>query len=115
VRLTLDKSAYAPGDAVMVTIENGLSVQIEVTDHQSYCTYVVLEQQQAGSWQPIGACRLMTATRLVELDPGSVTPQKLTIPTGSNAAGTYRVLLRFGATGGNAQGGVAYSPTFTVG
>ncbi len=113
VRVVLDKTAYAPGDPVTVTIENGLSVQIEVTDHHTNCTFVELEQQQSGTWQLIGACKLMTATRLVELPAGSITPQKIGIPTGPNAPGTYRVLLRYGAVG-DTQGGVAYSPTFTV-
>jgi hypothetical protein len=113
VRLLLDKSAYAPGDNVLVTIENGLSSSIEVTDHHTDCTYVVLQQQQAGTWQPIGLCKLMTPTRLVNLAAGSVTPQTIGVPTGPNAAGTYRVMLLYGASG--SEGNVVYSTTFTVG
>jgi hypothetical protein len=112
VRLLLDKSAYAPGDNVQVTIENGLSVSIKVTDHHTDCTYVVLQQQQADSWQPIGLCKLMTPTRLVDLAAGSVTPQKIGAPTGPNAAGTYRVMLLYGASG--TEGNEAYSSTFSV-
>jgi hypothetical protein len=113
VRLLLDKSAYAPGDKILVSIENGLSVSIKVTDHHTDCTYVVLQQQQAGSWQAIGLCKLMTPTRLVDLAAGSVTPQTISLPADPNAVGTYRVMLLYGASG--SEGNVVYSSTFTVG
>lgn len=113
VRLTLDKASYAPGDRVVVSIENGLSAPIVVSDHHTSCSYVQLQQQQLGTWQPVGTCPLKTPVRLVPLAPRSVTPQRIGIPTDHNAAGTYRVMLVYGASGGN-QGNVAYSPTFTV-
>jgi hypothetical protein len=108
VTLLLDKTSYAPGSAAIVTIENGLSSQIVVTDHHTSCTYVQLEQQVAGQWQQVGKCRLMTPTRLVDLPEGSATPQRISIPTGPEAAGTYRVTLRY-------SNSTAYSTTFTVG
>jgi len=114
VRLRLDKAAYAPGDPVMVMIENGLSVKIVVSDHHTGCTDVQLEKLVLGSWQPIGACKLLAPVRLITLAPGSVTPQRIGIPTGASAVGTYRVKLVYGA-GGASQGGVALSATFSVG
>jgi hypothetical protein len=109
VRIVLDQTSYAAGDTARVSIENGLSVKIAVSDHHTDCTYVVLEQFLGGMWQPIGTCKLMTPTRLVELPAGSITPQRIGIPTGPSAAGTYRVELPYGS------GGPAYSATFTVG
>jgi hypothetical protein len=107
VKLVLDKTSYAPGSAAVVTIENGLATQIVVTDHHTSCTYVQLEQQVAGQWQPVGECKLMTPTRLVELAAGSVTLQRISIPSGPSAAGIYRVALTYNNT-------TTYSSTFAV-
>jgi hypothetical protein len=107
VTLVLDKTSYAPSSAAIVTIENGLGSKIVVTDHHTSCTYVQLQQQVAGQWQPVGQCKLMTPTRLVELAAGSVTPQRIVIPAGSQAAGTYRVALTYNNT-------TTYSSTFAV-
>jgi hypothetical protein len=115
VRLVLDKVTYAPGDPVAITIENGLSVKIVVSDHHTGCTSVQLEKLVLGSWQPAGGvCKLLTPVRLITLAPGSVTPQRIGIPTGASAVGTYRVKLVYGA-GGASQGGVALSANFSVG
>jgi hypothetical protein len=107
VTLVLDKTSYAPSSAAIVTIENGLGSKIVVTDHHTSCTYVQLQQQVAGQWQPVGQCKLMTPTRLVVLAAGSVTPQRIVIPTGAAAAGTYRVALTYNNT-------TTYSSTFAV-
>ncbi len=107
VRLMLDKTSYTAGSPVMVTIENGLGTKIAVTDHHTNCTYVQLEQLVVGTWKPVALCKLMTPTRLVDLAPGSITPQKIGLPAGSGAAGTYRVALTYNSS-------TAYSATFTV-
>jgi hypothetical protein len=107
VTLILDKTFYTPGGTVMVTIENGLSTKIVVTDHHTDCTYVQLEQLVSGQWQPVGECKLMTPTRLVELAAGSATPQKIALPAGSQATGSYRVALTYSNT-------TVYSMEFTV-
>jgi hypothetical protein len=91
----------------MVAIENGLGAQIAVTNHHTNCSYVQLEQLVAGVWQPVELCKLMTPIRLVDLAAGSVTSQKIGIPDGGEAAGSYRVMLRYNDT-------TAYSATFTV-
>lgn len=114
VSLVLGTTSPAAGNVITVTVENGLSAGIAVTDHHTNCTYLQLQKEVSGTWQPIGDCKLMTPTRLVTLAAGSVTPQKIGIPTGPGAAGTYRVMLMYGAAGGSAQGNAAYSPSFTV-
>jgi hypothetical protein len=107
VTLALDKTSYAPGNTAIVTIGNGLSTKIVVSDHHTDCTYVQLQQQVAGAWQVVGECKLMTPTRLVGLAAGSSTSQKIVIPSGAQAAGIYRVALTYSNT-------TTYSTTFTV-
>jgi hypothetical protein len=108
VVLVLDKTSYAPGATIVVSIKNGLSSRIMVTDHHTNCTYVDLQQQVAGQWQPVGECKLMTPTGMVELAAGSVTPQRIVIPSGAGAAGTHRVALTYNDTT------TIYSSTFAV-
>ncbi|PWT70471.1 MAG: hypothetical protein C5B60_12080 [Chloroflexi bacterium] len=108
VVLVLDKTSYAPGATIVVTIKNGLSSRIMVTDHHTNCTYVDLQQQVAGRWQPVGECKLMTPTGMVELAAGSITPQRIVIPSGAGAGGTYRVALTYNDTT------TTYSITFAV-
>ena len=107
MQLVLNKTAYPPGSSAIVTIENGLGVKITVTDHHTDCTYVQLEHF-VGGWQLVAPCRRQIATRLVNLAPGSATPQTIGIPTGPGAAGTYQVVLTYNNT-------LVVSPTFTVG
>lgn len=114
VSVVLGTTSPAAGDIITLTIANGLSTGIAVTDHHTNCTYVQLQKEVSGTWQPIGDCKLMTPTRLVTLPAGSVTPQKIGIPNGPGTAGTYRVMLMYGAAGGSGLGNVAYSPSFTV-
>ena len=118
VRLVLDQSAYHPGDKVVVTIENGLSTDIVVTNHHTNCGYTQLQQFSGGTWVPIGKCKLLTPTKLVQLVARSVTPQTIGIPTGPSTAGTYRVALTYASASGTgapaAQQEPAYSPTFKV-
>ena len=107
VTLVLDKTSYALSSAARVTIENGLSSKIVVTDHHTNCTYIQLEQQVAGQWRPVGKCTLMTPSRLVVLAADSVIPQMILIPSDPAAAGTYRVALTYNNT-------TTYSSTFAV-
>jgi hypothetical protein len=104
VRLVLNQTANVAGSSMTVRIENGLSTKIAVTDHHTDCTYVELQQLVHGSWQPVGLCKGLSPTRLVELAPGSVTTQRITIPAG---AGTYRVMLKYNTS-------TVFSSTFSV-
>ena len=115
VRLVLGKTQYHPGDLATVTIENGLSHVISTTDHHSSCSLLQLEKLVNGAWQPIGKCNTQTPTRIVELAAGSATQQQVGMPTGTGVAGTYRMMLTYGAGGAPASdAGPAYSSTFTV-
>lgn len=116
VRLILGQSQFHPGDLVTVTIENGLAHAISATDHHSNCSLIQLEKLVNGAWQPLGKCNAQTPTRVVDLVAGSVTQQQVGMPAGADAAGTYRMMLTYGASGAPASdAGPAYSSTFNVG
>jgi hypothetical protein len=108
---------------ITVEIANGLSSTIITTDHHTDCTMVTLERQVAGSWQSVGRCLIMAATRMIPIAGGQVVKQALTPQNGISArawdAGTYRVA--FGYSVGSASetttpgaGAVVYSATFTI-
>lgn len=102
VTMTTDKTSYVPGDAIVVTITNGLTTSILVPDHQTNCSIVSLELSVGGSWQRQNPCKLMSATRLIEIRASQVSTQQLTPSSSEGAsgwpAGTYRVALEYRLT-----------------
>ncbi|HZR42224.1 MAG TPA: hypothetical protein VFB12_19045 [Ktedonobacteraceae bacterium] len=130
VRLLLNKSSYAPYETITVTIQNGFATPITTTDHQSGCTMVLLQMQDAkGSWQMQGLCREGIATRMVTLAAGSSTVQSLSPQSGTFARGStwargqYRFVFTFskGAPDpthelgmGSSATDIVYSATFVV-
>ena len=113
VTVSLDKAHYHSGDLAIVTVTNGLAQSISTTDHKSSCSIVQLEQQVNGSWQAVEPCRLQTPTLVVDLAKGSVTEQKIGIPS---TPATYRVTLSYtgGDEGTGGPGGIAHSAEFTM-
>jgi hypothetical protein len=114
VTISLDKAQYHSGDLAIVVVTNGLAHSISTTDHKSSCSIVELEQQVNSSWQAVEPCRLQTPTLVVELAQGSVTEQKIAIPS---TPATYRVTLSYtgGDEGTGGPGGIAHSAEFTIG
>src|SRR5262249_49656579 len=51
VTLALDRPSYGSGDAIAVTIRNGLATTIYASDHQTDCTEVTLERSVGDTWQ----------------------------------------------------------------
>ncbi len=125
VRLVLGKSHYAPNEAITVTITNGLSTSIYASANFTDCTLVLLEWKTPTGWVPRGRCPSAQLTSLVELKPGSATPQQLTPVAGvvrpsANTtwqAGTYRAIFAYSLKPdeGGAQGTIVQSENFTVG
>lgn len=113
VTISLDKAQYHSGDLAIVTVANGLAQSISTTDHKSSCSIVQLEEQVNGSWQAVEPCRLQTPTLVVEIAKGSVTEQKISIPS---TPATYRVTLSYsgGGEGAGGPGGVVHSAEFTI-
>jgi hypothetical protein len=122
VTVTLDKAEYAPGDTIATTIHNGLSQTIWVEDHQTGCKIVLAEYLQAGRWQAIQNCRLMTPTRMVPLAAGSTTSAGLSTSQDFIAdntgwpPGAYRVTLTYSGSdkGTGEPSGVVHSAQFIV-
>ena len=122
VTITLDRAQYATSDTITVMINNGLATAITVVDHQTNCSIVVLQAQTNGGWQSIHNCRIMTPTRLSHLAAGGVTRVRL-VPGGGQlattpwAAGTYRVVMTYGAGASSTPnaGAEATSTPFTIG
>ena len=56
----LSASGYHAHDTIVVTITNGTSQTISFADHQSNCTIVLLQHQNATTWEPVSLCKLMT-------------------------------------------------------
>jgi hypothetical protein len=125
VRLILSKSHYAPHEAITVTIANGLSTSIYASANFTDCTLVLLEWKTPTGWVPRGRCPAAPLTGLVELKPGSATPQQLTPVAGvvrpsANTtwqAGTYRAIFAYSLKPdeGGVQGTIVQSENFTIG
>jgi hypothetical protein len=121
VTLILSKSSYKPGEAIEVTIKNGLSTTIFAIGQHTDCMFVQLERLDNGVWKAEGSCRLVPPTRLVSLAPGSSTPQVLAPGTGLNAtgpwpAGTYRIAFQYEVAGAGTSGQqtLVYSANFVI-
>lgn len=129
VTVILGKTQYTPDEAITVTISNGLTTSIIAANHQSGCTLVTLQWQDAqGNWQNQNNCRLGVMTRMITLPPQSSQVQSLSPTSGTFSRtaqwtkGHYRII--FGFTLGNPDvesipitkvpGSPVYSPTFVV-
>ncbi len=118
VRVSVAQRQYTTSDTIDVVISNGLSMAIAASDHQSSCTVVTIQREVNGAWQNVESCRLMTPTRLVEIQSGAMLTQQLAPPSSSGwPAGTYRVAFRYssGPEGTAGTGGVVYTTTFAIG
>jgi hypothetical protein len=101
--LTTERNAYAPADAISVTLVNGSAASIYTTDHQTSCSIFSLLLWMGNGWSPVGNCMMMTASRLIEVHPGETVRATLAPGGGSLrptpwAAGTYRATLRYTLT-----------------
>lgn len=103
VTIATDHSAYAPTDAMRVTIENHLTTAIYAFDTQASCSILSLEVMQAGLWTPSDAlhCPLGRVAMIVKIEPGGT----YTTSVGARVAninqsrslpnGSYRLVLRY--------------------
>ncbi len=129
VAVIVGKAQYTPDATITVTIDNGLTKSIVAANHQSGCTLVTLQWQDAqGNWQDLNRCRQGMMTKMVMLPPHSAQVQTIEPTSGTFAQkaewakGNYRIVFNF--TFGNADvesiptsgtpGSPIYSPTFSV-
>ncbi|MBA2394735.1 MAG: hypothetical protein H0V70_18570 [Ktedonobacteraceae bacterium] len=128
VMVTVGKAHYASNATMMVTINNGLAQSIVAANHQSGCTMVTLQWQDAqGSWQDMNHCRQGAMTRMITLPAHSSQVQVISPTSGTFARnaqwakGTYRIVFNFTVSTTdvesipiNGSGSPIYSSTFVV-
>jgi hypothetical protein len=120
VTLKTDRDTYAEGEITAVKITNDSNQPVVTMDHNSYCSVLNVQKQQASQWVNVAPCLLMTPTHLVKLSPHEDLSVKL--PTPEMAVkldpGTYQLELMYWAMneGGQPVGNptTVYSKTFTV-
>lgn len=115
VTVTLGKAQFMPGEAIVVSINNGLPQSIFVADHQTRCSLVTLELQTGSGWRAMAPCLMMTPTGMIEIKSGTTNVQRLLAPSQPPEwpAGTYRVRLAYALQRlGSAT--IVYSATFAV-
>ena len=99
VTVSTDKAVYAPGDTIVVTIANNLATSVWAADHQSNCTIVTVERLVGGTWERQNPCLRLSPTRLIEIQAGTVSVQRLSPPTQSGVTGwptgSYRVVFTY--------------------
>jgi len=100
VTLTLNKMQFGAEDPVIVTVHNGLTQTIWLSDSKTGCPSVVLERQVNGQWQPVKRCALGPKPRSTSLSAGSEKVVQLDATTGIDTgagwpAGTYRATMSY--------------------
>lgn len=103
ITIATDHSAYAPTDAMQITIQNNQPAAIYAYDTQASCSVLTLEVQKNGQWVASNAlhCPLGRAAMAVKIAPGakytaSVGARVMSIgQSASLPAGTYRLALSY--------------------
>jgi hypothetical protein len=98
VGVTTDKSSYRPGEPIVVTVDNQLSVPVYALTGQTYCTVVTAERRVDDAWTAAGRCmvggppgwREIPSQQLtrVEVKPGIALDEPLPL-------GRYRIVFTF--------------------
>ncbi|MGH2478982.1 MAG: hypothetical protein ACRDHW_04935 [Ktedonobacteraceae bacterium] len=116
VSVHLSASGYHAHDTIVVTITNGTSQTISFADHQSNCTIVLLQRQNATTWEPVSLCKLMILTRILSMDAGKSQTVSLHAPASGWQTGMYRVSFSYngGASASRSPVAAASSPVFQV-
>jgi hypothetical protein len=93
VTLTADRSTYAPGDIVRVTIANGWSVSVYALASKANCTALGVQVQGTAGWRElnISSCNSQVDPDTLEIKPGAATTVTITAPS----AGMYRCALQY--------------------
>jgi len=129
VTVAVGKMQYASSEVITVTISNGLTTSIAAANHQSDCTIVTLQWQDAqGNWQNQNRCRQGAMTRMITFPSQSSQVQSLSPTSGTFARnaqwakGHYRIVFSFTHSSVDVEsvpmtgvpGSPIYSPTFVV-
>ncbi|HKV57461.1 MAG TPA: hypothetical protein VJO32_04245 [Ktedonobacteraceae bacterium] len=120
VALQLTTVPQNAGASVVLTLKNATNQTIRFSDHLTECTVVLLQVQppsaaSSGTWLAVAPCKLMTATRLHELEAGKSLTITLIAPGGQWTPGLYRALLSYVPSGADHTPQTVFSPSFQVG
>jgi hypothetical protein len=120
VSIKTDRDSYAEGEIIAVKITNEGNQPVVTMDHNSYCSVLTAQKQQANQWVNVAPCLLMTPTHLVKLSPHEDWSVKLPPPemAAKLAPGAYQLELMYWAMNESGQPvgnpTTVYSKTFTV-
>jgi len=95
VTLEVAATSHRPGDTVSVILKNSSSYVIYFLDHQTSCTFVLLQKQVNGTWENINNCALGIASGLHTLDAKQQLTVNISPPRGLWTPGFYRATLRY--------------------
>src|SRR5262249_39695853 len=120
VSVTTERSSYDVSETIVAKITNGNDQSIVTWDHQTNCTIVTLQKQEANGWSNVAPCPILSPTLLVKIGPRMELQVKLP-PWNSNARyepGTYRLEFVWFFIGGDGlptgNPVTAYGPQFTL-
>jgi hypothetical protein len=115
VSVTTERSEYDVSEVVVATVSNGNDRSIVTWDHQSNCTILTLQRQEANGWADIALCPLLSPVLMVRIGPRM--EESVKFPSGSQP-GTYRLRFMWQFIGDNGQPTgnpiTIYSPQFTL-
>jgi hypothetical protein len=120
VSVATERSEYDVSETIVGKITNDNDQSIVTWDHQSNCTIITLQKQEANRWVNIAPCPLLSPSILVKIGPRMEMFVKLppANPNSRYEPGTYRlefIWFIIGADGlpmGNPA--PTYSPQFTL-
>jgi hypothetical protein len=120
VSVTTDKNEYDVSETIVGEIVNGNDQTIVTWDHQSNCTILTLQKQEANGWVSIAPCPLLSPTLPVKIGPRTEVLVRLASGSFNNRfePGTYRLqfIWYFIGADGLPTGFpvTVYSPQFTL-
>lgn len=108
VTVRTDRVVYAPGQAIVVTVRNGLTRPITATTGRASCTIVSLDRRVAKRWVEVENCFAGVPPVPVRIPAG--TTRRVRLPDRLQP-GTYRARLEYSVQGRAAR---ATSPWLRV-
>ncbi len=97
---------------IMVEVTNRQSQPIVVMDHQTNCTFLLVEQQTDGQWHPLRNCHVMTPTSRSTLAAGQT--RTIFLHSTTWPMGFYHVKLEYLLGQQASPTRTAYSASFVL-
>ena len=117
VKVSTDKSSYDPGEMIVVSIVNTLSVPIYALTGQTYCTIVTVQRSVDGEWKSEGPCQSYAPPGWVEIGAGGTTRIEVMPRLHADqplASGRCRAQLTFKVGSTNGRSATVFSSEFLI-